>query len=291
MQMEKLIKMDELKKMNKINLIKTFETNHKKQDLIEEKIAEFNNSLRILNYEQQVINKLIKEKDDEEKRIKIQMDKIKNERDNIDTIYWISVKTIYDIPNDSFNFSRSFIYKTTKTNDGYKFIFKNDYDYLTAKDLTTYRSDYKNEKDYKWTYGLSPITREPERTIPISQRPSPPTDNNDLLSILTEFNKNLKVPKMDLEDVKILSDEFQNMMKMNHSRSYTDEHGDKLYYYDKDRDGNIKGWDYKYCVYLYDINYIDERYISQTREQKREIRDMAQKIMNKFRKKFQGTKI
>ena len=137
---------------------------------------------------------------------------------------------------------------------------------------------------------------EPERTIPISQRTprTPQIDNNDLLSILTEFNKNLKVPKMNIEDVKILSDEFQNLMKMditadNH-RCYRDT-GDKLYLHKKDRDGNITGWNYKYMVHGYAYNYIDERYKSRPTDERRKIRDMAQKIMDKFRKKFQRTKI
>ena len=51
-----------------------------------------------------------------------------------------------------FTFSRWFIWKMEKTDDGYRCRFKNQDDLNTAWDTTEYNMTYKNKKLYKWKY-------------------------------------------------------------------------------------------------------------------------------------------
>jgi hypothetical protein len=84
-----------------------------------------------------------------------------------------SVVTNKIIPNDTFNFSRDFKYKTIKTDNGYNFFFKNNRDRDISIDLTQYVSKYKNPKLYKWSYKpvIEPKKVEPKKVEPKKVEP------------------------------------------------------------------------------------------------------------------------
>ena len=96
------------------------------------------------------------------KEIQTEYKKLKIKNENVKKIepikdakpypFSFSVVTNQIIPNDTFNFSCDFKYKTIKTYNGYNFFFKNSRDRDISIDLTQYVSEYKNPKLYKWSY-------------------------------------------------------------------------------------------------------------------------------------------